>query len=60
MDDQTIVCDPRLVTAILTAVDERTEATTRGGKRNVEKTHVIYYATDDDLKNHVDEWKMAD
>eukprot|EP00974_Lingulodinium_polyedra_P015656 1517571-Lingulodinium_polyedra.AAC.1 len=35
MDDQTIVCDPRLVSAILAAVDERTEATTRGGKRNV-------------------------
>eukprot|EP00974_Lingulodinium_polyedra_P102009 9879861-Lingulodinium_polyedra.AAC.1 len=60
MDDQTIVCDPRLVTAILTAVDERTEATTRGGKRNVAKTHVIYYATDDDMKKHADAWKLTD
>eukprot|EP00974_Lingulodinium_polyedra_P041713 4006831-Lingulodinium_polyedra.AAC.1 len=60
MDDQTIVCGPRLVTAILTAVDERTEATTRGGKRNVEKTHVIYYATDDDIRNHDADWEMSD
>eukprot|EP00974_Lingulodinium_polyedra_P000169 15922-Lingulodinium_polyedra.AAC.1 len=60
MDDQTIVCDPRLATAILAAVDERTEATTRGGKRNAEKTHASYYATDDDdLKNHDGDWDMS-
>eukprot|EP00974_Lingulodinium_polyedra_P024820 2400305-Lingulodinium_polyedra.AAC.1 len=52
MDDQTIVCGPRLATAILAAVDERTEATTRGGKRNAGKTRVVYYVTDEELKKN--------
>eukprot|EP00974_Lingulodinium_polyedra_P116963 11161215-Lingulodinium_polyedra.AAC.1 len=39
-------------------VDEKTEMPERGGKRDRAKTHVIYYATDDELRSNENAWKL--
>ena len=54
MDDQTIACDPTLANAVIDAVDTTCQDTTRGGVRNRTKTHVILYATAQQLQyNHL-------
>eukprot|EP00974_Lingulodinium_polyedra_P067307 6516746-Lingulodinium_polyedra.AAC.1 len=58
MDDQTIFCDPRIVSDVLKTVDEKTEMPERGGKRNRAKTHAIYYATYDEMQSNENVWEF--
>ena len=47
MDDQTIVCDPKLANAVVDPVDHTCQHPKPGGVRNRIKTHAIIYATDE-------------
>ena len=56
MDDQTIACDPILVNAVIDAVDTTCQDPKRGGVRNPTKTHVILYASPQDLQLNHSAW----
>ena len=54
MDDQTIACDPMLTNAVIDAVDVTCQGPKRGGICNRTKTHVILYASPQELQvNHL-------
>ena len=56
LDDGDILCDPRLVVPYLDAFDQ---ANTRvGAIRNVNKTEVLYYATQEELDQHGAAWAV--
>ena len=59
MDDQTIMCDPALTNAVVDAVDTTCQDPERGGICNRPKTHVILYATPEQLQHNQDNWNIA-
>ena len=58
MDDQTVMCDPRLVNHVIDAVGAMCEDPNRGRVRNRLKTHVIIYATLEQVQEHQYEWNL--
>ena len=59
MDDQTIVGDPALTNPLIDAVDITCQDPKRGGIRNRTKTHVIIYASQDQIQQHQLTWNLA-
>jgi hypothetical protein len=59
MDDQTIICDTALIHAVIYAVDTTCQHPKRGGIRNRTKTHVILYATPQQLQQNHTTWCLA-
>ena len=56
LDDGDILCDPSLVLPYLEAFDRLNPSI--GGVRNVAKTEVLYYASQDDLDQHGVAWQV--
>ena len=57
LDDGDVLCDPRLVSSYLKAFDEANGAA--GATRNLEKTEVIYYASELTLKDPPADWNLS-
>jgi acetyl esterase/lipase len=51
MDDQAIICDPKLVSSFIDAVDSACQQPQRGGIRNRINAHFILYATPEQRNN---------
>ena len=60
MDDQTIICDISLIHAVIDAVDTTCQNPKRGGVRNRTKTHVIVYATAQQLQQNHAAWRRTE
>ena len=56
LDDGDILCDPRLVPALIQHYDPADAEV--GGKRNIPKSEVLYYATAAELEEHEAEWQV--
>ena len=56
LDDGDILVDPRLVQPYLASFDAVNPSV--GAERNVAKTEVIYYATEEQLHRHASEWRL--
>ena len=59
MDDQTIACDPVLINSVIDAVGTTCQDPKRGGVRNRPKTHVILYATPEQLQQKQHSWGIS-
>ena len=59
MDDQTIVGDPALTNPLIDAVDITCQDPKRGRISNCTKTHVIIYASQDQIQQHQLTWNLA-
>ena len=58
MDDQTVMCDPRLKSPIRDALDKECTDPTRGGERNCTKTHAIIYASAQQIADQSHLWEI--
>ena len=57
LDDGDIICDPLLVMPYLECFDRANPKV--GADRNRKKTEVIYYATEEEMRNHRETWQLG-
>ena len=60
MDDQTIVCDPLIMNAVIDSGDVACEDPKRGGLRNIPKTHAIIYASAEQIPSPPRSMELTD
>eukprot|EP00973_Karenia_brevis_P039041 5391006-Karenia_brevis.AAC.1 len=56
LDDGDVWCDPALAVPYLRAFDSANLEI--GGERNLQKTVVVMYATEEQMKEHAEEWQL--